>query len=1158
MKRQSLPQDHRSKAVSEYDSSGTSGNPSSLDMVETSQSLVIQTSDRRDDIDIANNCKLNLPPPLYVGEPLGDVDTKCNKELHLIQENDKYFCSNHVNHLVPTENRECTSSGSDESKLKCKEPNTTEIILSNEEVAHTNCCKDIAVLLDSIQNEELNYQSSIRLHHVGEHLDGNAVKSTARDLCQSTNLENVCNKRAANLVFLCRQETHPCDDLFEANKAEDMISQKGSVRNPTENLGKNIAVPGKITGTEYVTNVKQENLAHKDVQTDSKGIPVIYVTLANQPRSKLQNFSRQTATKRRVNSYTTTHDANHSFNVLSQNERGAKKKIAKSNFVNQRNSSSIPARSKHGYKASQYLSVPKQRGPMQNVHLQPTVRSVKSKQGPSLPSMENAGLNQISSKVQMKPQIKCLLKNGSVPKKSLPHINRSASSLSKPSVLPIPRSHSLADFSELKYCDMFQEINPVDKGPGIYEMFGTPVYSILRESTALDNNDQAVHSAPPRRASTCKSPKSNKSTAKNIKKNLNSKNNKNCTNVQKENIGILQNKNVGILQNQEKIRPPLNSDEEQDDFAIISGCDWHTKTSRSEVLMCCQENSGHCPDFSEPYVYQVEKQNLSTITETSLEQVSVGAEESENILQESDRNCVKEGEFEHNPINESKDIMLQKSNNIDSFPTNLFELKKHPRKKDIEIIKTCKGLGYQSNTDAYESTTLLPNELNLKIVDDEEESATLCRFGNHNNTTSSKAGFTSDLDSNPGSFPGQPLMNTWTAESPARWFECPSQDDLTSELLSCLASALLLEENDTNEQVLQLVTNVQEKTNHKTKENLPQNENKGMAEYCRTEGKNEINIQNPEYFVTKLWSTPSRPNSCLDNTIKSECSSISYEETMTWTKGNVLGKGASGTVYCGLTSQGQLIAVKQVAPDTTNHITAEKEYQKLQEEVELLKNLKHINIVGFLGTSLEAKVVSIFMEFVPGGSIASVINRFGPLPEAVFCMYTKQIVQGVGYLHENRVIHRDIKGNNVMLMPNGIIKLIDFGCAKRLAHVNMNGTYSEVLKSMHGTPYWMAPEVINETGHGRKSDIWSTGCTVFEMASGKPPLAHMDKIAAMFYIGAQRGPMPHLPEQFSEDSRDFVQICLTSDQHKRPSVKQLLQHPFIVRQQRQNREKTKL
>ncbi|NXT91559.1 M3K19 kinase, partial [Anhinga rufa] len=81
---------------------------------------------------------------------------------------------------------------------------------------------------------------------------------------------------------------------------------------------------------------------------------------------------------------------------------------------------------------------------------------------------------------------------------------------------------------------------------------------------------------------------------------------------------------------------------------------------------------------------------------------------------------------------------------------------------------------------------------------------------------------------------------------------------------------------------------------------------------------------------------------------------------------------------------------------------------------------------------------------------------------------------------------RDIKGNNVMLMPNGIVKLIDFGCARRLAWVSLSGTHSEMLKSVHGTPYWMAPEVINESGYGRKSDIWSVGGTVFEMATGKP------------------------------------------------------------------------
>ncbi|XP_012789957.1 mitogen-activated protein kinase kinase kinase 19 isoform X4 [Sorex araneus] len=252
-------------------------------------------------------------------------------------------------------------------------------------------------------------------------------------------------------------------------------------------------------------------------------------------------------------------------------------------------------------------------------------------------------------------------------------------------------------------------------------------------------------------------------------------------------------------------------------------------------------------------------------------------------------------------------------------------------------------------------------------------------------------------------------------------------------------------------------------------------------------------------------------------------------------------------VYCGLTSQGQLIAVKQVALDTSDKLATEKEYRKLQEEVDLLKALNHVNIVAYLGTCLEENIVSIFMEFVPGGSISSIINRFGPLPEMVFCKYTKQILQGVAYLHENCVVHRDIKGNNVMLMPTGIIKLIDFGCARRLAWAGLNGTHSDMLKSMHGTPYWMAPEVINESGYGRKSDIWSIGCTVFEMATGKPPLASMDRMAAMFYIGAHRGLMPPLPEHFSEDAADFVHVCLTRDQHERPSAVQLLKHSFLKR-----------
>lgn len=276
------------------------------------------------------------------------------------------------------------------------------------------------------------------------------------------------------------------------------------------------------------------------------------------------------------------------------------------------------------------------------------------------------------------------------------------------------------------------------------------------------------------------------------------------------------------------------------------------------------------------------------------------------------------------------------------------------------------------------------------------------------------------------------------------------------------------------------------------------------------------------------------------DTIKSE------DDTIQWKKGNILGKGAFGTVWCGLTNEGQLIAVKQIELTTMDKLKAQLEYEKVQEEVELLKTLEHTNIVGYLGTSLEDNIVSIFMQFIPGGSLASILARFGALDEAVFRRYTKQILEGVRYLHQNDVIHRDLKGANVMLMPNGVIKLIDFGCAKRMC-INLSISQTEILKSMKGTPYWMAPEVVSETGHGKKSDIWSIGCTVFEMATRKPPWSNMNPMAAIFAIGSPERPVPSLDEKFSDEARNFVAQCMTRDQELRPDAHQLLQHPFITR-----------
>ncbi|XP_068724572.1 uncharacterized protein [Montipora capricornis] len=281
----------------------------------------------------------------------------------------------------------------------------------------------------------------------------------------------------------------------------------------------------------------------------------------------------------------------------------------------------------------------------------------------------------------------------------------------------------------------------------------------------------------------------------------------------------------------------------------------------------------------------------------------------------------------------------------------------------------------------------------------------------------------------------------------------------------------------------------------------------------------------------------------LSASSRSPCST-SCEEEIAWRKGNLLGKGAFGTVWCGLTNKGELIAVKQVELNHSNWDEAEEQYEKLQEEVYLLKSLKHPNIVKFIGTCLEGGVVNIFMEFVPGGSIASILARFGCLDEPVFRRYTKQLLSGVSYLHGNNVIHRDIKGGNILIMSSGVLKLIDFGCAKRL-YMNLSMSRSNILRSMKGTPYWMAPEVIRETGHGRKSDIWSVGCTVFEMATGKPPWSDMPPMAAIFAIGSGTLAVPKLSEDFSESARDFVNKCLTRDPGMRPSADELLQHNFI-------------
>ncbi|XP_004616560.2 mitogen-activated protein kinase kinase kinase 19 isoform X1 [Sorex araneus] len=712
-------------------------------------------------------------------------------------------------------------------------------------------------------------------------------------------------------------------------------------------------------------------------------------------------------------------------------------------------------------------------------------------------------------------------------KQSFPCINKN-SGTKKSSVQPTePRPTHL----DLKYSDMFKEINSTANGPGIYEMFGTPVYCHIREAERHENRHyRDISSAPLGRSITNKCRTSHSERNSNSRARLSQK--RPHIKPTKPSLGI--KKKHKSLTSEEKGSKAIGSnipDIENDDG--ISKPEWQRTSSETDFLP--PRDEVRLSNLTQTHEQPIEQNeflpvsNLSIIEEISMEESPDEGDISNNqILASSLRDLHELEELHHQaPFFLSENSWVLPS-------------EKNSNKQVLQKEEDTASLGKTN------ANQILPNDLEFDCVPNKPKTLISFSFQEKQENASPPLyqhwAHSWDEDSLVDkSVINQSFGQTLSDANPTSQEIVDSLEDeeLTDELLGCLAAELLALDEKDNE-TFQIVAN----------ETDPENINLlfGGSENTREELVRETtNVEIQRYNNGfRIYDKEEKYLKSNGNKTFSE-NNLKCEEPTLWTKGEILGKGAYGTVYCGLTSQGQLIAVKQVALDTSDKLATEKEYRKLQEEVDLLKALNHVNIVAYLGTCLEENIVSIFMEFVPGGSISSIINRFGPLPEMVFCKYTKQILQGVAYLHENCVVHRDIKGNNVMLMPTGIIKLIDFGCARRLAWAGLNGTHSDMLKSMHGTPYWMAPEVINESGYGRKSDIWSIGCTVFEMATGKPPLASMDRMAAMFYIGAHRGLMPPLPEHFSEDAADFVHVCLTRDQHERPSAVQLLKHSFLKR-----------
>ncbi|KAL4469526.1 hypothetical protein ABPG74_004779 [Tetrahymena malaccensis] len=264
------------------------------------------------------------------------------------------------------------------------------------------------------------------------------------------------------------------------------------------------------------------------------------------------------------------------------------------------------------------------------------------------------------------------------------------------------------------------------------------------------------------------------------------------------------------------------------------------------------------------------------------------------------------------------------------------------------------------------------------------------------------------------------------------------------------------------------------------------------------------------------------------------------DKNIRWQSGEVLGTGSFGQVILGMNiDTGEFMAVKQVHIGGYNQKDRQEKIQQIQSEIEALRNFSDKNIVRYIGIKKSETSINIFLEYVPGGSISSLLYRYGKFNETLIKKFTQQILKGLEYLHAHEIIHRDIKGANVLVDKDGNCKLADFGSAKKIVEEKGHND------SIRGTPYWMAPETIKQLGSGRFADIWSIGCTVIEMATAKPPWADKSPIQAMFYIANAQQPPP-IPEHLSPVCKDFISKCLKINPNDRYNVRQLLNHPFIL------------
>jgi serine/threonine protein kinase len=250
---------------------------------------------------------------------------------------------------------------------------------------------------------------------------------------------------------------------------------------------------------------------------------------------------------------------------------------------------------------------------------------------------------------------------------------------------------------------------------------------------------------------------------------------------------------------------------------------------------------------------------------------------------------------------------------------------------------------------------------------------------------------------------------------------------------------------------------------------------------------------------------------------------------------DAVGRGAFGTVFKAVHRfRGNWVAIKRV---TIQKRRSEAQLTALMSEIDLLKHLRHRNIVEYIDHGLAGDALYIVMEYVEAGSLYAMVRKHGRFPEPLVAAYMRQLLAGLQFLHSTGVIHRDIKGANILVSTDGTAKLADFGVSTKVTEI----TSGE--EAFAGTPYWMAPEIITMSGATTACDIWSIGCTVIELLTGEPPYAAMTPTACLYRI--VQDDHPPIPDGISRPLRDLLLQCFQKDVDRRITAARMLLHPWV-------------